>query len=59
MNKTDCLYHGLIVPDISKTGVKNLVGFPVKAKLEPHILGALSSVKSASESESILPMLHF
>ncbi|XP_065071190.1 prominin-1-like isoform X2 [Rhopilema esculentum] len=50
VNKTDCLYHGLIVPDISKTGVKKLVGLPLKAKLEPHILGALSSVKSASEN---------
>ena len=51
MNKTNCLYEDLIVPDISENGVKDLIGFPLKNTLEGHILPPLEAVSRASASK--------
>ena len=50
MNKTNCLYEDLLVPDISDTGIRDLVGKPLKSTLGTHLLGPLDAVARASSS---------
>ena len=59
MNKTNCLYEDLLVPDISDTGIKDLVGNPLKNTLGKHLLGPLDAVARASSSMSVFSLQRF
>lgn len=54
VNKTNCLYEDLLVPDISDTGIRDLVGKPLKSTLGTHLLGPLDAVSRASSNVSAM-----
>ena len=59
VNKTNCLYEDLLVPDISDDGIKNLVGNPLKNTLGRHLLGPLDAVARASSSKFVFSLQRF
>eukprot|EP00794_Sanderia_malayensis_P005496 gene5496-6181_t len=50
VNKTNCLYEDLIVPDISDQGVRTQIGVKLYTMIKPHVDGPLNAVREATSN---------